>query len=274
MVCAAVDDTQGIACFCEIKIQFSYDGICVIPEINGNNAAYGRGCLVHQTTHFAKVHIFRILTNLGDFHRCQFIFTIQCVDDCSHQHFVSRRRRNARAFQYIGNGVHIQTTQCIAHLCDFGSHPTNERSCCVDFFFFHFQIIQRNFLHAIAFGENTNDAAVIFCCRAKNIQIYCRRQYTTMLMVCMVAADFRSAGCAEKTLRFFVECICKAFFCICHPSQIKIRLCFKTGISCQKAFFVPSLFHGVPPVLSINNPCRNGNDQSNCNDCHHNVHGL
>ena len=62
-------NAQTIIVFCQIKIHFFHYGAGRITKINGDHAAHAAGCLIHQAAGFAKIFIFRILTDLCDVYR-------------------------------------------------------------------------------------------------------------------------------------------------------------------------------------------------------------
>ena len=91
MICATVDNTQGITCFCQVKVNFVDDRFLGIFKVNIDQTANRGYHLIHQTAGLTKVHIFCVLTNLRDFHCRQLLIEEQLIQDGSEQDLKSCR---------------------------------------------------------------------------------------------------------------------------------------------------------------------------------------
>ena len=90
MIRAGVNDAQGQSCFLKINIQLFNHRILRILKIDGKHISHGGGGLIHQPAGFPKIHVLRVLSDLGDLHRSRLSLKKQGVDNISDQHFESR----------------------------------------------------------------------------------------------------------------------------------------------------------------------------------------
>ena len=92
----------------------------------------------------------------------------------------------------------------MAELVRRGGNAANERRRLVGLLRMRGQIRQINLVQRIALRLNAHNHAVLRRSARDNVQIDTRRKHIAVLMVCVIAAQFGSARCAEQ--RNFVRC--------------------------------------------------------------------
>ena len=117
----------------------------------------------------------------------------QAIKNGADQHFISSRRGQTGAGQNGGFAVSIKALYLTAKLCKPGSNATNQSGGGIDLRSYGFHHGEVNLAHGIALGLDTDLVGAVDAYSCHSIQIDSTGQNAAMLMICMVAADFRAA---------------------------------------------------------------------------------
>ena len=205
MVCTGVDDAQGMTASGEVKVHRLNDGIFLIQEINSHQAAHSGSRLIHQTAGLAEVHILGILADPGDLRLGYLAIKEQAVDDGADEHLIGSGRRKTGAGQHRGLHIGIKALYLAAKVSKPGCHTPDQRRGGVDFLGLNLQIGHIHLAHGIPLGLDADHIGTVDPDSRICIQIYRRSQHMTPLMVCMVTANFRTAGSGKIPLRLVSE---------------------------------------------------------------------
>ena len=210
MVCAGINDAQGMAAGREVEGNRLDLRMVLIKEIDGHQIAHSGSSLVHQAAGLAEEHILRVLADLGNLCLGDLGTEEQVVDDGTNQHLISRGRRKAGAGQDGGFAVSIKALDCTTKLGKSCCHTADQRRGGIDFLFLGGQLRHIDLTEGISLGENTDHAGAVFTDSRHRIQIHRRSQDTATLMVRVVAADLGTAGCRKIPGGFAAKGGCKA----------------------------------------------------------------
>ena len=169
----------------------------LILEIDLYKSAHGAGCLVHQAARLAKIHVFRILADLGDGERALFASAEQLVYDGPHQHLEGGGRGQAGAGQHIGGRVCVKAADRIAQLLVTRADAADQGAGRVHLGGVDVLVLRVDLIPPVAFGLDAHLGVRVLGNNGDNVQIDAGRQHAAALMVRMVAADFRTPRRAE-----------------------------------------------------------------------------
>ena len=119
-------DAQTVSCLCKVKGMLLYHRFFRVRKIDPDETAYGTDHLIHQATLLAEIYIFRILSDLGNFHCTGFSAVVMLVDDRSHQHLKRCRGGKPAAAEHLRSGVSIPAAEGYTHICKFRSDSPNQ----------------------------------------------------------------------------------------------------------------------------------------------------
>ncbi len=161
--------------------------------------------LVNLGQHFlAEVHILGILADPGDLRLGYLAIKEQAVDDGADEHLIGSGRRKTGAGQHRGLHIGIKALYLAAKVSKPGCHTPDQRRGGVDFLGLNLQIGHIHLAHGIPLGLDADHIGTVDPDSRICIQIYRRSQHMTPLMVCMVTANFRTAGSGKIPLRLVV----------------------------------------------------------------------
>ena len=142
MVSAAVDDAQGVTRSGKVMVDPLHHRAVRVMKIDEHHAAH-TGCrLIHQAAGFSEIHIFRILTHLGNLHSRELLIKEQLIANRSNQHFKSRRGTETAAREYAGTHTGIKALQLRPLLGKCRRHAPNQGCSGIFLRFMHRQVIQ------------------------------------------------------------------------------------------------------------------------------------
>ena len=201
----AVDDAQGMAAGRKIEIHTADPRLILMEEIDGHQAAHGRRGLIHQAAGLAEEHILGILADHGDLRRIDPAVEEQVVEDGADEHLIGRGRTEAGAGEYRRFCVGIEALDFTAQLHKPGGYAPDQRGGTVDLLRLGREDVQIHLAQGIALGLDADNIRAVAADSRPGIQVHCRGQDTTPLMVGVVAADLRPAGGRKVTLRSTAE---------------------------------------------------------------------
>ena len=200
MIRAAINNAQGISCFLEIKVNPFHSGVIRIFKVDEHQVANRGSHLIHQPTRLTKVYIFRILSDLCNLNGRHLMIEEQFVQNGSHQNFKGCRRAQTAAGQNVGMNFRIKALK-LCTLMGKGRCNTPNQGCrAILFILTDRKIIQLHNDFRIAFGANPDAVGTVQRYFCYGFQIHRGCENAAVLVVGMVAADFRAAGSREHIL--------------------------------------------------------------------------
>ena len=106
---SGIHDAQGVTAAGKIEIHPGNRRAKGIGKVDGGNAAYGAGHLIHQPAGFAEKHIFGVLADLGNLNRRQAATAEKVIENDADENLVGGGRGQARALQHVRNRIGIET---------------------------------------------------------------------------------------------------------------------------------------------------------------------
>ena len=136
----------------------------------------------------------------------------QLVEHGADQHLIGGGGAETAALGDSGGHVDIQALarQIAAQLAHAGGYAPDQRRGGVDLLRLRRQLAERHLRHGVALRQHADNAAVVGRRRRQNVQIHGGCQHTAVLMVRVVAADLRAAGCGEYEAGLRAKLICKS----------------------------------------------------------------
>ena len=258
MTALCIGDTNMIPSVFKVQIVLLNFRIFHICKINIDESADRADHLIHQTAALSEIPVFCILSDFCNLNSTCFSFVVILVDNRSNQHFKCCRRRKSAAAEDAGCRVCIKARYGNAHFCKSGSNASNQCSRLSHFCQMYTQIGQVDNILRIICRLQTNYLIFMKRYNCNCIQIDCCSQHTSMLVVGVVAADFRSARCRINIQVFpfriqFCKCLNRIYIPL--PLLFQCRFCIAIQqrqlvihFSTCKCFCPFDCFHKEPPL--------------------------
>ena len=200
MICAGIDDAEGVAAGGKVKVQRLHHGMGSIGKVDGHDAAHGGGHLVHQAAGLAEIVIFGILADLGDLNGGE-TAAVQTVDDRPQQDLKGGRGGEPAARQDPGSHIGVKAADRMAKLRDPGGHAANEAQRRAKFLGADLQLVQRYGAERIALRLDADHTLPIGSDGGQRVHADSAGQHPAQLMIRVVAAQLRTAGGGEEIAR-------------------------------------------------------------------------
>ena len=197
VVAAGVDHAKRVA----LRRKIAGDGFhlrVLLLEINGDHAAHGGGHLIHQPARLAEIDVLHLLRDDGAGLRIHDKAVIQPVENRRDQHLERRRGGKPASAQHGAGNRRAEAADLVAHLLHHARRAANQRQRRAKILFANIEVIQlhRDRREALA----VHDDGVIFrrAHAGNRVQIDRRRQHAAVVVVGVVAADFRAPRRGEE----------------------------------------------------------------------------
>ena len=180
-----------------------------IGKIDADDVADGGGRLIHQAAGFSEVDVFGILADLRDL-RSRQSAAAEVVQDHTDEDLERRRGRQAAARQHRGGHIGVKGHGRMAQRGEPRSNAADEGLRRARLGGDGLQLRQGDLAEGIALGQHADRAALAAGDRRHGVEIHGARQHAAVLMVRVVAADLRAAGCGEYEAGLRAKLICKS----------------------------------------------------------------
>ena len=193
MACARIDDAQRIAQGVQVNRNGAHLRVGRVGKVDGDSAADRGSGLIHQAAGFSKIEVLRLLAHLRNGHRAELVVAEQVIFNHAQQHLTGCRGGQARARQHIRHRVDIITRHRVAPLHRLLGHAAHQRRGALLLVLSWTLAVQLHFHHRPAFRLEANGVGAVGSRTGQEVHIHRRSQHAAVLMVGVVAANFRAA---------------------------------------------------------------------------------
>ena len=197
MVAARVDHTQRIALRGEIAGNRLHLRVLLF-EIDRHHAADRRGHLIHQAARLAEIDVLNLLRDDGAGLGVHNKAVVQSVENRRNQHLKRRRGRQAASAQHGAGNRRAETADFVTHLFHDARRAANQRQRRAEILLADVKVIQLHRDRRKALAVHHDGIVVRPAYARDGIQIDRSRQHTAVVVVGVVAADFRAPRRGEE----------------------------------------------------------------------------
>ena len=197
MVRAGVHDAQGIAQLLQVQGQIVDHRLGRVGEVDEHHAAHGGGRLVHQARGLAEIDVLGVLADLGNGHGGELLVEEQLVENGPDEDLKGGGGAEAAAGEDRRTDLGVEALELCAPLGKGGGHAADQGGGGVLLLGVDGEVGERNLHRRISLGGHGNDAPVIERHLGHGLQVDGGGQDAAVLMIGMVAADFRAARRGE-----------------------------------------------------------------------------
>ena len=194
VVSARVYDAEVVACRGNIKGHLVDNGSLGIVEIDSNDTANCASDLIHKSAGLTEEDVLGILRELCDFNVIDLSVVIEVAEYVSYHILKSGGRGKSRAFENVGGGVSVKAADSVAFLKEARAHTCDDRrgraefclvGCCV--------CLKINYVLREALALDADNAVLASRCYRDDIEVNRRRNYASVVVVCVVARELTSS---------------------------------------------------------------------------------